>query len=140
VHPDMERELARERMDELRRAGQAARGPRAVRGTQRVRLDDEVVLRGMRHGDGQAVRALAVLDSALPPVGPALVAEVRGSIRAVLPLDGGRPFSDPFHPSADLVGLLEERARQVELARTAGVPHGRVWGLWHGLRALRRLV
>ena len=62
--------------------------------------------------------ALAILDDALPPAGDALVAEVDGSPRAVLPLAGGRPFADPFRPTADLVQLLQMRAEQLSPGST----------------------
>src|SRR3954447_26554120 len=116
MHPEMERELANQRMQELRAASAAEAGERRV--ARVVKLDREVVLRGARHGDVQTLAALAALDGTLPPIGPALVAEVEGTIRAVLPLDGGRPFSDPFRKTADLLELLEERARQIHAART----------------------
>src|SRR3954447_6468406 len=105
MHPEMERELAKQRMEDLRRAGAVGRVERV---TRTVRLDREVVLRGARHGDHHALAALAALDGTVPPVGPALVAEVEGTIAAVLPLDGGRPFSDPFRQTGDLLALLEE--------------------------------
>jgi hypothetical protein len=117
MHPEIERELARQRMEDLRRAGAATGGERVKKV---VRLDREVVLRGSRHGDQSALMALAVLDDSLPPVGPSLVAEVDGAIVAVLPLDGGRPYSDPFRRTDDLIALLEERARQIMKARAAG--------------------
>src|SRR5215208_77645 len=100
MHPDMERELAAQRVEDLRRAGAAAVRGRA---TRHVNVEGEVALRSARRGDQSALAALAALDGTLPPVGPALVAEVDGSIRAVLPLDGGRPFADPFRRTADLV-------------------------------------
>jgi hypothetical protein len=69
MHPDIERELAAQRAEDLRRAGAA----------ERVKGSGEVVLRSARRADQQAVASLAVLDETLPPVGPALVAEVDGS-------------------------------------------------------------
>lgn len=67
--------------------------------------------------DAGALSRLAQLDSA-PQPGPVamLVAEVGGELRAALPLDGGRAIADPFHPTAALVAMLAERARQLELA------------------------
>jgi hypothetical protein len=133
MHPEMERELAAQRIADLHRA---AAPPRRERATRKVKLDGEVVLRGARDGDHSALAALAALDGTLPPVGPALVAEVGGSIRAVVPLGGGRPFGDPFRRTSDLVALLEERARQIERARAARTD-GRRFRL---VPALRRLV
>jgi hypothetical protein len=63
--------------------------------------------------DRSAVEQLAELDSRLLPGGALLVAEVDGRIRALLPLAGGRPISDPFFPSASLVPLLRVRAAQL---------------------------
>src|SRR4051794_36299062 len=130
--PEMGREPARQGMEALRRGGGVGRVERVPR---TVRLAREVVLRGARHGDHHALAALAALDGTLPPVGPALVAEVEGTIAAVLPLDGGPPFSDPFRQTGDLLALLEERARQIHHARTASQRRGRLASL---LPALHR--
>jgi hypothetical protein len=55
---------------------------------------------------------------------------VAGELRAAVPLYGGRPLADPFHPTAELVALLIERQRQIapprrrparRLRRPAGV-------------------
>lgn len=135
MHPEIERELAAQRVEELRRAGAPTRRESPAR---KVRIDGEVVLRGARGTDRTALAALAALDGALPPVGPALVAQVRGAVVAVLPLDGGRPFADPFRRTDDLIALLEERARQIDEARSA--PARRSWLRWHAPAALRRFV
>jgi hypothetical protein len=71
------------------------------------------VIREARPADHLALRALAVLDAAEPALGRTLVAEVKGSIVAALPLDGAGPFADPFRRTADLVALLEARAKQI---------------------------
>ena len=134
MHPEMERELAAQRIADLQRA---AVPPRRERVAREVRLDREVVLRGARDGDRAALTALATLDGTLPPVGPALVAEVDGTIRAVVPLDGGRPFADPFRRTDDLIALLEERAHQIAEARRAQAATHRRAGI---VPALRRLV
>ena len=121
MHPEIERRLAMQRAEDLREAGAATRG------------GGEVVLRSARRGDRAELAGLAALDDALPPVGPALVAEVDGSIRAVLPLDGGRPFADPFRRTSDLIALLEERARQLAGARASFADrHHRLAWLSHG--------
>ena len=117
MHPDIERDLAAQRIEDLRRAGAELRRDRVSRAVQ---VDRQVVLRGARGSDRSALAALAALDGTLPPVGPALVAEVDGAVTAVLPLDGGRPFSDPFRRTSELITLLEERARQLELAGVTG--------------------
>ena len=58
--------------------------------------------------------------------GPALVAEVGGKVEAALPLDGSGSFADPFVKTAEIVALLELRARQLDL-----VPRGRPWAIAH---------
>ena len=64
--------------------------------------------------DAEALRRLAQLDSAPTPApAPMLIAEVAGELRVAVPLYGGRPLADPFHPSAELVALLTERTRQI---------------------------
>src|SRR4051794_4264736 len=136
MHPEIERQLAAQRVEDLRRAGAPPR--RRESPARKVRLDGEVVLRGARATDRMSRAALATLDGALPPVGPALVAQVRGAIVAVLPLDGGRPFADPFRRTDDLIALLEERARQIDDARSATAR--RSWLRWHAPAAPRRLV
>jgi hypothetical protein len=60
--------------------------------------------------DARALDRLAQLDSARPPAGPTLVAEVDAELVAAVPILGGRPVADPFRPTAQLVTLLELRA------------------------------
>jgi len=59
------------------------------------------------------IELLAELDSSPCPSGRMLVAAVGGEPRAALPLDGGPPVADPFHPTAGLVSLLKMRAAQL---------------------------
>jgi hypothetical protein len=87
------------------------------------------VIRASRADEAAALAELALLDDADLPAGPALVAEVDGSIQAALPLGGGRAIADPFRRTSDLIALLEERASQIR----------RESGRGHRL-ALRRLV
>ena len=104
MHPhfEIERQMANDRVESLRRAGRRAR-----------REASDVVIRRSRSNEAGALAELALLDDAEMPAGPALVAEVDGSIRAALPLDGGRVIADPFRRTADLVALLEARAAQL---------------------------
>ena len=111
MNPQLDWEHASQNADDLRRAGRAARRRFARRET-RVPVETEVAIRAARPDDRPAIAALAALDGLLPPLGGSLVAEVEGSIRAVLPLDGTRSFADPFRHTADLVALLEARAAQ----------------------------
>jgi hypothetical protein len=73
-------------------------------------------LRYAAAADAERLRNLAELDSAEPPAGPALVAEIDGRIRAALPLNGGEPIADPFHRGAELVDLLRLRATHLHSA------------------------
>ena len=83
--------------------------------------------------DGPALGRLAQLDSApAPQPVPMLVAEVGGELCAALPLDGGRAIADPFRPTAELVAILGERARQL-----APPPARRRPRLWRPLRVPR---
>lgn len=95
----------------------------------RVRLADQ--------SDAPALARLAALDSAEPPVGAALVAELDGEAVAAVPVGGGRAIADPFRRTAAAVELLELRAAQL---RGGGRPERAVSG-WPRLlgRAPRRL-
>ena len=138
MHPEIERQMAAERVRKLRRAGAATRLHAA---TPRAAHEPEIVIREARPCDHLAIQALAVLDGAELPLGRVIVAEVRGSIVAALPL-GSAPFSDPFRRTADLVGSVlevervDEAADVVELAgRRLRVVLGRGQGLDRGNHA-----
>jgi hypothetical protein len=74
----------------------------------------EVLIRYARAGDEHSLRRLAGRDSRPVPDGELLVAEAKGEIRAALPLDGRPAIADPFHPTAQLVHLLEVRRGQLK--------------------------
>lgn len=97
-----------------------------------------IAIRFAREADREDMRRLALLDSAPARDGDALVAEVGGRIRAALPLDGGRAVADPFEPSAELVTLLELRARQLEAERGDDAAHHRVRDLLHAMPLVGR--
>jgi hypothetical protein len=67
--------------------------------------------------DRVALTNLAVLDDAPLPFGRVLVATLGDELVAVQPLEGGRAFADPFRPTAEIVQLLELRARQIPDSR-----------------------
>ncbi len=98
---------AREHNRDLRAAADHARA--ATEDTPVTR----VTLRFAVAADSDRLQMLAQLDSAEPPHGPALVAEVDGRLRAALPLDGTPPIADPFHRGTELVELLRLRASQL---------------------------
>jgi hypothetical protein len=103
--------FGRERGRDLHRSAARARvGQTAASPVTRV------TLRYAAAADAERLRNLAELDSAEPPAGPALVAEIDGRIRAALPLNGGEPIADPFHRGAELVDLLRLRATHLHSA------------------------
>jgi hypothetical protein len=63
--------------------------------------------------DAGALVRLAALDSAFPPTGDVLLAEVGDELWAAVELDSGAAIADPFRPSGDLVELLKLRASLV---------------------------
>jgi hypothetical protein len=114
MHPFLQAQLAVLHQNDLRADAARARSKKsATAARDSSPSESEVVIRRTTGADGPALAALSALDSAPMPLGPALVAEVAGSPRAVLPLDGGRPFGDPFRQTAELVALLELRAAQI---------------------------
>ncbi|HYY22407.1 MAG TPA: hypothetical protein VE780_11065 [Thermoleophilaceae bacterium] len=96
-----------------------------------------VTIRPALAHDAAALSRLAALDSASPPRGAVLLAEVEGELWAALPLDGGPAIGDPFRPSGDLVRLLELRASQL-MGGDGRRPRKRRRGSLVPLRRLRR--
>jgi hypothetical protein len=76
----------------------------------------DITVRHAVSSDRSELDRLAALDSAKPPRGPALIAETDTRILAALPLGSGRPIADPFEPTAEVVALLQMRARQLAAA------------------------
>lgn len=105
--------VAREHTRDLHRAAERSRPDPGSTPVTRV------TLRYSSAADAERLKVLADLDSAPPPRGPALLAEVDGRLRAALPLDGGAPIADPFHCGAELVALLRMRAGQLGRAVNA---------------------
>jgi hypothetical protein len=136
MHPFLQAQLAALHQSDLQAEAAAVR--RFSR-DEEARGGDarEVVIRRSTDADGPALAALSALDSAPMPFGPALVAEVAGVPRAVLPLDGDRAFGDPFARTDELVALLELRAAQIRRERE----HDRGGRFrWTAPAALRRII
>ena len=93
---------------------------------------ETVTIRMAVSTDAPALSRLAQLDSAPPGPLPMLMAEVGGVLRAALPLAGGPAIADPFHRTAELVAMLTERTRQLEVPG----PH-RAARRWRPLRGPR---
>ena len=101
--------------DQARRAGELTSSrlptPRVTQaGTPPTTSADAVTLRLSRPADDRALEELAQLDTAGPPHGPHLVAEVGGVLRAAISLNNGLVIADPFHRTTALVDLLRARA------------------------------
>jgi len=75
-----------------------------------------MIIRRTTPGDAAALRRLATLDSKQPLEGDALVAVMDGELVAAISLSGDDAIADPFKPTADLVAMLEMRARQLATA------------------------
>jgi hypothetical protein len=116
VNPFLSRELAGEHIRDLRE--QAARASRTS--TREPSEDTDrstaISVRLFAERDIDAIRRLAALDEKPVPIGGVLVAEQDDELVAALPLDGGPALADPFKPTADIVALLQLRARQLREA------------------------
>src|SRR5438034_1187950 len=108
MHTVMREELTKVRDRELRDGAAERRLAGAADALRHC--GDRIVIRRSGPGDGQAIRDLAALDEQEWDGGPALLAEVEGSLRAAAPLDGSQLFADPFCETADIAALLELRA------------------------------
>jgi hypothetical protein len=69
-----------------------------------------LTIRTATTADRFAIRRLAVLDSASPPTGEVLLAEMNGELWAAVSVGTGDAIADPFRPSADIVELLRVHA------------------------------
>jgi hypothetical protein len=75
--------------------------------------NEHIVIRSARPDDEQELAVLAVLDGGRrSPKGRIMVAEVDGRMRAATG-SNGVAISDPFWPSAELVGMLRVRSEGV---------------------------
>ena len=78
---------------------------------------ESMTIRAADYGDRAQLIELAQRDSSRIPDGALLVAEVGGSIRAAVAVQGGRTIADPFSPTADMIGMLHARADQLDRRR-----------------------
>ena len=120
-------------------------GSRGRRAEAAQVASEAVAIRVAGPGDAGSLSDLAQIDSSPlaagrlarlatdPTAGTVLVADVDGHPMAALDVERDRAVADPFEPTASLVALLRERAKQ--LARTGprprrlphiGVPHLRL--------------
>jgi hypothetical protein len=72
-----------------------------------------LTIRRATAADAFAVRRLAAIDSAAPPTGDVLLAEMGNELWAAVAVESGAAIADPFRPSADLIELLRFRAERM---------------------------
>jgi hypothetical protein len=138
MHPFLQAQLAVLHQEDLRHdAAAAGRRRRVSEPGVPAESAAEVVIRRSTADDASALAALSALDGVQAPSGASLVAEVEGTSRAVLPLDGSRAFADPFLRTKELVDLLELRAAQLRRERA---PRSQRRLAWMAPMALRRLI
>ena len=80
-------------------------------------MNHPITIRRSTTGDEAALARIAALDSGSVPEGDTMLAFVGGELRAVMPLDGGRPLADPFHRTEELVELLRYSVDRGRAAR-----------------------
>lgn len=80
----------------------------------KYRPAEAVTIRSATGADRGVVERLAQLDSSPAPAGPYLIAERAGRPLAAYSLRDRRVIADPFQRTADVVALLEVRARQLD--------------------------
>jgi hypothetical protein len=71
---------------------------------------NRITIRAAGPRDAQALRRLAGRDSSTIPDGDLLIALVDGEARAAVSLTTGATIADPFHRTAELVGMLRLRS------------------------------
>ena len=140
MHPFLQAQLASLHNEDLKAQVARGRGRSEAKPGRDDRAPADVVIRRTSASDGPTLAALAALDAAPLPLGPSLVAEVAGVPRAVLPLDGGPAFSDPFAPTDELLALLELRADQIHRDERGASSGPRRHFAWASPAALRRFV
>jgi hypothetical protein len=84
------------------------------------RANTSMTIRRAGVADLGSLSQLAALDGAPVPEEPVLLAESEGRMLAAVPFLGGRALADPFEPTAEIVALLELRARQIRDAELGG--------------------
>lgn len=78
-----------------------------------------LTIRRATAADAFALRRLAAIDSAAPPTGDVLLAEMGSELWAAVSVETGAAIADPFRPSRDLVELLRFRAERQSGTRHA---------------------
>ena len=84
--------------------------------TRQDHMDSPITIRAADPRDAQALRGLAGRDSSRVPDGDLLIALVDGDARAAVSLTTGATIADPFHRTAELVGMLRLRSSALQAA------------------------
>jgi len=135
THSDLYLAVIRQRADDIEGRAQrvgpmlAALGDRPAAGSR-----DPLTVRLAAAADAPALALLAELDCAPLPAPPLLVGERDGRPIVALSLSDGAVVANPFVPTADVVALLELRARQLGRKRRRR-PGRRSASAWRLLRA-----
>ena len=104
---------------------------RAARAAASLPLAPPVTIRHAFPDDSLVLLRLSALDSAAPLLGPVLVAEVDGEVRAALSLRDGAVIADPFHRTQALVELLLAGVDHLAgTHRALREPRGRALSRW----------
>ena len=87
---------------------------------------NRITIRAAGPQDAQALRRLAGRDSSKVPDGDLLIALVGVEARAAVSLTTGATIADPFHRTAELIGMLTLHASRVRTSaiRRAGSEDG----------------
>src|SRR3954453_22248367 len=97
--------------------------------------DTAITIRRATEDDASALRRLAQLDGARLPEGDLLVVEAEGELRAALRISDRAYVADPFHPSRELVALLDVRAKRLRRQERSRMERARtrfaVWSALH---------
>jgi hypothetical protein len=105
--------LAFEIMNDRMATAERHRRARAARERPPRPRYDAVTIRRATPDDWAALDRLAELEDRGAPAGAALVADVDEHILAARWIDEAVTLADPFAPTAELVALLEARARHL---------------------------
>ena len=134
MHPMFSERMMRDNERELERRVRNAYARQPAPAVAPPHAEEHVLLRLCTVHDVEALEQLAALEGRPALSGSCVLAEVGGKVVAALPLGGGPAIADPFRPTAHLVHLLELRAGQLRVGRSAR----RAGALWGAIRSLSR--
>jgi hypothetical protein len=132
--------LAFEIMSDRVERAERHRAARAARPRREMRRYDAVTIRRATPDDRATLERLAQLEGSPAPGGSPLVAEVDRRVLAARWIGCDFTLADPFMPTAELVSLLETRARHLG-ARPRLIAHPlrrAAWSLHRGQRRAER--